>query len=928
MDIFEFVGISQNDDDPIGDFLSKVANGALLVLTLLRQSGVHCGQSLYAHLLNIVLTVDLVAQLLGCNNLERRLLICAAVLHDLNKLDPQHRPISKVATTEDVSLFLKHYKLDQILPDMETAVEIVRRLIAAHSGHLHQGADSLLPLTGPVSRDRLRNILIPILQLADQADVARKFSDHRKREQVLSSLNAASNQQYRWEWHRLSEYRGPFSNLIHNAVIAEMEAQLGAKPFLHYGEGTFYLVPSSAPATLQGNTYSQIAIRLSKTVKRLKGGNAADFVAGSPTGIKINPEIFTTGLSLRDAFNAAAKMILARQFKGEKISEMEQKARGRAKDGYKTLFDSNGNLFPHDQELMRMGELLRVIYNFLQAHCSSAFKGKNKKFENAWHPIYHKLQLEIKPEWLLVDALNDRAYVVARNIKVDFSIVLDQIIELAEEFAQVYSLRNGEDTNPTFTDYIQSILNISCLLPAPATFIKHLEIYSDPSVVACSLCSMPMPADVMMTDDVPKGLVVAQFSNRNLAGKGDPKRNSCPICREQLLVERIGFAPAPAQNKGLYLHIFPESFAPPIFISALRRIFQTLQGLDIRTILFDTRTISREYETSKILRLNFKLKSIGLALPLYPELIGNVITLPIYPAGDNDTERYLFALQYALFIHQRFGQRVVLSQSIIPTVTTEEMQESNGDNGIKIYFDGLPGVLRGLLPRNALTGSGTDNVFELLQALKIVADKIGSGEDLIDLVRSLNDGELGVFFAAHRAIERNSKSDQAANTTAGEIAHKLKYIAETVFHSLKGERGMNDVSVTNILEQMAEVAWQKSIRGATLAHTSLIKPIDIAFQLLRRQGNREVSFLKLVSMEEILRHIERTSEYGVGQERNEAIETWTILFFDELLVKGFHADIRRLIRDEKLVKAAYTTLLRQQLRKASEAKKQASSEKK
>src|SRR5205823_6581682 len=114
------------------------------------------------------------------------------------------------------------------------------------------------------------------------------------------------------------------------------------------------------------------------------------------------------------------------------------------------------------------------------------------------------------------------------------------------------------------------------------------------------------------------------------------------------------------------------------------------------------------------------------------------------------------------------------------------------------------------------------------------------------------------------------------------------------------------------------------IRGANLVHTALIKPMDIAFQLLRRQGNREISLVKLIATEEILRHIERTSDYGVGEERAEAIRTWVQLFFDELLAKGFGADPRLLIRDEKYVKAAYTTLMRERLREASEAKKQAS----
>lgn len=139
---------------------------------------------------------------------------------------------------------------------------------------------------------------------------------------------------------------------------------------------------------------------------------------------------------------------------------------------------------------------------------------------------------------------------------------------------------------------------------------------------------------------------------------------------------------------------------------------------------------------------------------------------------------------------------------------------------------------------------------------------------------------------------------------------------------------MSEVSLAAILEQMAELAWKKSIRGGSLAHTALIKPMDIIFQLLRRQASQEIAFLRLVAAEDVLRHIERTSDYAMSAERAAAIESWANLFFDELLAKGFHGDIRRLIRDEKLVKAAYTTLMRNQLRKASEAKKQAAADSK
>src|SRR5262245_40738289 len=159
MNILEFCGFEKIENDPMSDFLNNVANGPLLKLAEKRQTGIHHGQTIYSHLLNVVMTTDLAAQIVGCSAMERRILICAAVLHDLNKLDPEGRSISRVANSEDLPKFLETYGLNLVLPDLEEHIEIIRRLIAAHSGHLHQGADSLLPLAGPVSRERMRNVL-------------------------------------------------------------------------------------------------------------------------------------------------------------------------------------------------------------------------------------------------------------------------------------------------------------------------------------------------------------------------------------------------------------------------------------------------------------------------------------------------------------------------------------------------------------------------------------------------------------------------------------------------------------------------------------------------------------------------------------------------------------------------------------------------
>lgn len=911
-DILQFIGGVDERDDPVSDFLEHVANGPLLTLAQIRQHGVHQGQTLYSHLLNVVLVADHAARLAGCSILERRILICAAVLHDLNKLDEQQRSIAKVARIDVVERFIEDFHLDKVLPEFRDHLETIRRLIGAHSAHLHQGADALLPFDEPLGRGRLK-VLIELLRAADQSDVARTFDEaDRKREKVLGHINAVCATQYRWEWHRLNEHRGVFSNLLHNAAADEFAEQLRAEPFLLYGAGTFYVVPASAPRSLAGDTHQRIAARLAAKLRKIKGGDADQFVSGSPTGTKINKAIFLTDIPVADAFDSAARAIQKRLYPESKIVESERKALGRVKGDVKPLLSDSGNLFSRDEAVMRTGELLRVAYNFLQAHCATLLKGKTRKFDDAWQPILAELEIPAHGAWAAVDALNDRAYVIARNVGLEFGDVLDRLARMCDRFANELQLREGGSAGASpLVEYVRSTVVSSALPVSKDAFLDHLKTYSDPGHDSCSLCGGQLPASQMMANDVPNKLVVSQFSNRNVAGAGDPKRNACPVCREQLFVDKMGFAPP--QAKGFYLHVYPETFAPAALIEAFRRSFRELIEHDVRTMLFDTRTIAKEFDESRTLTLKFRQKATGLAIPSQSELVGNVLTLPIYPLGDNDTERYLFALHYAMLVQARFGQRAVLSQSLVPPVSASEMES------VEVYFDDLPSSLAGLVPKNALVSAEAGELFEQLNDLKVAADRIGQGDALVGLARSLARGELGIFYAVHRELQK--KNDGVANSLGGELAGRLVRIASRVRRQRTGEQSMSDTSPTAILQRLAELAWRKSIRGGSLAHTALIKPMDIAFHLLRQNTAKETSFLKLVATEEVLRHVERTSDFTMGAERAAAIGEWVAILFDDLLGKAYGGNRREFVRDEKYVKAAYTTLLREQLRIASLNKK-------
>lgn len=84
----------------------------------------------------------------------------------------------------------------------------------------------------------------------------------------------------------------------------------------------------------------------------------------------------------------------------------------------------------------------------------------------------------------------------------------------------------------------------------------------------------------------------------------------------------------------------------------------------------------------------------GLYLPRYAETVGSLLIFPINPAGENDTERFLFALWNALVLQRHFGVKVLMSDMAVPPLGKDEIPN--------LYVDNIPLGCRGLLPQNGL----------------------------------------------------------------------------------------------------------------------------------------------------------------------------------------------------------------------------------
>jgi CRISPR-associated protein Csc3 len=135
------------------------------------------------------------------------------------------------------------------------------------------------------------------------------------------------------------------------------------------------------------------------------------------------------------------------------------------------------------------------------------------------------------------------------------------------------------------------------------------------------------------------------------------------------------------------------------------------------------------------------------------------------------------------------------------------------------------------------------------------------------------------------------------------------------------------VTVSETLKNMAEIAWQHRVKGASLKRNALIYPISVFFDKLRKnQGKANIDFelIRVSAIQEVTDHIERTTEdkYKLGKVKREAQELATEqianLFFYNLVKDSFGGKVHQAISEEKTIKSAYLFYMRNQISKKEE----------
>lgn len=922
---------------PLEDFLKRVANEHLVTFKSGRylQYGNKGGQSLYAHLLDGIFVLDQLASLFQLPDHEVRVLFTAYTVHDINKLLENSQGMNRDATSEQIAGQIARLGLDQFFPQVAEYLADITTLARGHGAHSPVHGETLIVRNTTqygLGLDRVLKLL-KLIQAVDILNLSHTFDEENHKTSFLSHLNTFAldyEVQYAFFAHRLDESRGSLTNILHNTISAELHEYYDLIPILLYPEGVFYLVRRGQEPPIGGVDLQRIAARAASEIARLTGVKFDEFIEVRPLGIKVDAKCLTLGLPFSAIWDEIYAIVQRRKFKYE---ELAQKARERAK----ASFSKNAAQFPLAAPLvesllegvpiaqsdaqLRIGELIRSYFIFLNDHFAKAIP-------QPWQRIYDLLEIgsDQSRVFAFFDARMDRAYVLAHVLPLSEEIVCKRILTDGQSL-----LTNQSSNDPRtamFITYLERHVTFG-LQGLVCSSSDSLHQYVTNQHRQCVQCSDSFSTTPWMAADVRSNIAVQTFSNRLRGGLGEPKKNVCVLCQTQYLIERLSYEEIRGEHT-VYLHLYPYAFSTKPFIQGLQKVFKELKREDSRALWLDGDRAMQRYTAEQRVTAPMltrtragKAHSYGLYLPSYAEaLIGNLLIFPLNPAGNTDTERFLFALEYALILQRYFGCRVILSASPIVPFS----QDSVGD----LTTDMTPLACRGLIEASSYYQFPTagqarlDLLWRQVEDLYTIKRHAGGSKDdpLPSLVEALAYHPLGIFYTTEKLIEGRAHDARNTEWALINLSHQVFHAVERLAQS-KGAGFMEQLSTH--MNRLAQIAWKHRLIGSTLAKHSLMTALD---EVLRKFAQRskatehDPDALKAATVEDIFAYLERVADprYKPGRTKWQAIKEFVDIFYTGIYENIYGGSPARLLNDEKLLRSTYMFYMREQIpRKIAEA---------
>ena len=930
--LFTF-GIDSGTEDPFQSYMDKIANRKLRAYQEAIQHGAKEGQSLYLHILNGICILERLRPILDLTDLEVQVLFSAFSVHDLNKLDEfqnEKCSFNYLANAENVSAALTNLEIERFFSEWQDYLKDIEVLVRAHSRFHNTYGETLDQNYDPyvLDKDRLLNYLVPIVRAIDVVDLSKTLEEQPKKRDFLIEINSIFDDiQYKFVYHKVSEQRGILTNLIHNEIVKYLESEKDLLPLLYYPDGVAYLVDRDCDLHITTDEIRTIGNAVVHNIESKTRREFIKFIQGSPAGIKVDEKCIALGVSFAEMWNEVRNIISERKYVANaKVDTMNTKCRERLEgirdkldapdpkvvehpDGQLPLFnpertvgpgtlldeilDAETYLLPPDDDAIRLGELVRTYYIFLNKHFS-------KVVSDAWLHIYGLLELPLNAEDTtyrerceLFNALWDRGYIIGRdlyNAGRGFDEVYELIVEDGTRFLETLQT---ESEFGILVDYVLKYVDFNFVVDRNRCFDTNLKRYVEDNHVQCSTCGSEFDTALWMKPDVPANIKVQQFSNRLEGGSSrEPKRRVCSVCRTQYMLDKLCYNVG-GSTATFFIHLCPSSFFTDVFIRAFQRAQQNFENPDFPSVFLKTDDVLRNYHEKTQLELTFSWTKInGNPLPKFADALGNILTIPVNTPGNNHTENILFAIENALLYQRFLGCRAVLTDSSIPLFSGDEFNH--------LFIDHIPTVFRGWLPDNNLNSPMTQQAFEQLLKLHTIRSKIGSidADDLVRLIKSLNYDALELYYVTHRMIKREQAGNEPRQFVT--VRDTAPLIADVV-----AQKG-GDTIVSHIKE-LARIAWEGRLKGESLKDNSLAKPLDVAFDSLERwQSEYETEEeARAIMSKEVARAIERLNKQFFGVKKLENISQFVTVLFDQIYKGVYQGNLINLLENRKRIRSGY-----------------------
>ena len=680
-----------------------------------------------------------------------------------------------------------------------------------------------------------------------------------------------------------------------------MARKKGVLPLLYYPDGVCYLAPTLQQISITETELDQIGTLVAEFLEAQTRGSFESFIKAGPQGIKIDQKCLELGIPFRQLWMRVDAIIQGKGY--TTIDDMEQKARGRVtvKLGEDQSPGANllrakmtdGRLLPTSREQLRLGELIRSYYIFLGKH----FK---KQFKNPWSYIYQLLEVNEASQSTFgyLDPNYDRSYAVASDLPLGYSDVMERLLADGEKLLGEQQVESP--WSDVFAHYMQQQIGFSFQPLQQADFAANLRRYVSTNHRQSAFGSSALPTDAWRSGDVAKTIKVQQFSNRLAAGPGDPVKNVDPITKAQFLLEKLNYVPG-YEATTYYLHIFPYAFFPDAYLRTWRDTVRELVANDVSALFLKTDEIMRSiFDSAGPIELSASgVKSNGLPLPGASEVFGNLLIWPLNAPGANNTERFWYAFTCAYAMQRFIGGRVVLTRSAVPILSKGEVQS------IDLFTDEIPVGLRGLLHQNAYNYHELSVMDRQLAAIFYVQRHVGgTSNELMPLLRSLNDGPLGIYHATERLLLKRIKSDKKLKAPDWFAIQESRTLSDSLRTIATAQGG---VQMNETIQRLAQLAWDGNLKGQSLEKNSLMTPLDQCFEKLQMwQEPLDQDTLRAVTISDIYSYLERIRDKGmVGDATRQKATAFVNVFFYDLLEKVYKGKRSRLLTDEKLIRSAF-----------------------